>query len=118
MLPMMSQSYYDASVYRDFLFYKNRGTSQYINATQGFVDTQSYFGLNSTLLFAQANLESAYGTSRIAKACNNFFGRAAYDSNPGNACDTLTNGVYFADPYQGILAQGDFQTRLFADIYD
>jgi len=118
MLPMMSESYYDASIYRNFLLHKGYSTSQYINSAQGFVDTQAYFGLNSTLLFAQANLESAYGTSRLAKACNNFFGRAAFDSNPGNACDTSATGVYFSDPYQGILAQGEFQTRLFADIYD
>ena len=52
---------------------------------QVFIEAQSRSGLDARYILAHAALESAWGTSRIARTYHNYFGINAYDSNPDNA---------------------------------
>lgn len=52
---------------------------------QAFIEAQSRSGLDARYILAHAALESAWGTSRIARTYHNYFGINAYDSNPDNA---------------------------------
>lgn len=52
---------------------------------QVFIEAQSQSGLDARYILAHAALESAWGTSRIARTYHNYFGINAYDSNPDNA---------------------------------
>ena len=48
-------------------------------------------GVNALYLVAHSALESAWGRSNIAKAKNNFFGIAAYDSSPYTSATKFDN---------------------------
>lgn len=48
----------------------------------GFIEAQRVWGLNSLYLLAHAAMESAWGTSAIARDKNNILGFMAYDSSP------------------------------------
>lgn len=61
------------------------GTSAIFNKGQSFIDAQNKYGMNAALVFAQACLESAYGSSEYAKNRNNLFGWNAVDSDPNQA---------------------------------
>ena len=52
---------------------------------QVFIEAQKQSGLDARYILAHAALESAWGTSRIARTYHNYFGINAYDSNPDNA---------------------------------
>lgn len=52
---------------------------------QVFIEAQNQSGLDARYILAHAALESAWGTSRIARTYHNYFGINAYDSNPDNA---------------------------------
>lgn len=52
---------------------------------QVFIEAQSQSGLDARYILAHAALESAWGSSRIARTYHNYFGINAYDSNPDNA---------------------------------
>ena len=52
---------------------------------QAFIEAQKQSGLDARYILAHAALESAWGTSRIAREYHNYFGINAYDSNPDNA---------------------------------
>ena len=52
---------------------------------QVFIEAQKQSGLDARYILAHAALESAWGTSRIAREYHNYFGINAYDSNPDNA---------------------------------
>lgn len=52
---------------------------------QAFIEAQSRSRLDARYILAHAALESAWGTSRIARTYHNYFGINAYDSNPDNA---------------------------------
>lgn len=85
-MPLRTKSSIPASVYNGFL--KNRGfgtDSVLYNTGESFVQAQNDYGVNALMVFAQACLESNYGTSYYAKSRNNLFGLGAYDSNPDNA---------------------------------
>ena len=49
---------------------------------RGFLDTQQAWGVNAHYLAAHAALESAWGTSAIARDKNNILGFMAYDDSP------------------------------------
>jgi len=49
---------------------------------RGFLDTQRTWGLSAHYLVAHAALESAWGTSAIARDKNNILGFMAYDDSP------------------------------------
>lgn len=52
---------------------------------QVFMEAQKQSGLDARYILAHAALESAWGTSNIARKYNNYFGIGAFDSNPENA---------------------------------
>ncbi len=113
-LPFRSESNYTATNYKNFLAAKGKTTSEYYNETNAFTKVQSYESINSLMMFAMANHESAYGTSTYARACHNFFGRGAIDSDPDQACQ------YYSYPTatDGILAQSIFLGSGYFDILD
>lgn len=47
-----------------------------------FIEAQKQSGLDARYILAHAALESAWGTSNIAKKYNNYFGIMAYDTDP------------------------------------
>lgn len=63
----------------------HRNYSVMVNSENAFVEYGHYYGMNPLLIFAQASLESAYGSSSFAKDRYNLFGWNAVDSNPNNA---------------------------------
>ncbi len=112
-LPFRSTSSYTAADYKKYLSYVGKTGSQYYNSTEAFVTGQSVYGINSLFYFSFANHESAYGMSTYAKTCNNFFGRAAIDSDPDKACQGAMGWPTARD---GILAQGVFVNQNYADV--
>ena len=85
-MPLRTKSSIPSSVYNGFLQSKGYGTNSVLyNTGESFVKAQNDYGVNALMVFAQACLESAYGTSYYAKSRNNLFGLGAYDSNPDNA---------------------------------
>ncbi|NLZ28409.1 MAG: SH3 domain-containing protein [Firmicutes bacterium] len=54
-----------------------------------FIRAQETWGVNALYLMAHAALESAWGTSRIARDKNNIYGYKAYDSDPYNYAGTF-----------------------------
>ena len=111
-LPFRSSSDYSAQQYKNYLTNAGKTNSQYYNATQAFVDSQTMKQTNSLFMFAFANHEGAFGTSSFSKTCNNFYGRGAYDSNPGNACVEYS----FPTPRDGILAQSIFLQNQYGNV--
>ncbi len=112
-LPFRSTSDYTAEEMQQYLASIGASNSKYYNSTQAFVDAQAEYGINALYLFAHANHESAYGTSSYAQLCNNFFGRAAVDSDPDKACQ---GSMGWPTAEDGILAEGVFLTQNYADV--
>ncbi|WOO90073.1 glucosaminidase domain-containing protein [Mollicutes bacterium LVI A0078] len=113
-LPFRSVSNYTAADYKSYLKAKGKTDSVYYNETNAFTDAQSKESVNSLLIFSMANHESAYGLSTYAKACNNFFGRGAIDSDPDKACQQYG----YPTPTDGILAQALFLQNGYFDVLD
>lgn len=113
-LPMRSSSMYTSQDYKKYLADKGKTSSEYYNHTNAFIDAQNDYKVNSLLLFSMAANESAWGTSTYASKCYNFFGRAANDSNPDNAC----KGVNFSNAYSGIYSQSIFLGNEYMDNAD
>lgn len=90
-LPFRSYASISGEAYNNML--KNKGYSHsvmqgFVNGkylSQQFVDVGNQYRMNSLLIFAQAGLESAFGTSQLAKDRYNLFGWNAFDSNPNAA---------------------------------
>ncbi len=59
-----------------------RPDSPFNNLGGSFIQAQQTWGMNALYLMAHAALESAWGTSKIAKDKNNLFGFMAYDDDP------------------------------------
>ncbi len=113
-LPFRSESSYTASNYKSYLNAKGKTSSEYYNETSAFTKVQSYESINSLLMFSMANHESAYGTSTYARACYNFFGRGAVDSDPDQACQYYN----YNTATDGILAQSLFLGNGYFDVLD
>ena len=94
-LPVNTMSLHSGDVLANLLRSYNYNNSVYIDQSQAFVENQNKYGMNSLLVFAQASLESAYGTSDFARNRNNLFGWGAADSNPGGASyfDSVSDSV-------------------------
>ena len=85
-MPLRTKSSIPASVYNGFLKSKGFGTDSVLyNTGESFIQAQNDYGVNALMVFAQACLESRYGTSTYARTRNNLFGLGAFDSNPDNA---------------------------------
>ncbi len=59
------------------------------NTGKQFQDAQDKYGVNAYFLAAMASLESANGTSMIAKDKKNLFGFGAYDDSPYRSAKTF-----------------------------
>lgn len=60
--------------------------SPFIGRGQDFIDAANLTGIDPRMILAQSGIESAWGTSRIARTKGNLFGIGADDKNPyGNA---------------------------------
>lgn len=84
-LPVNSTTLHTGDTLRNYLSSMNKTNAVYYNESQAFISNGNKYGMNGLLIFAQANLESAYGTSGYAVKRNNIFGWGAVDSNPDNA---------------------------------
>ena len=73
--------------------YTLMGVSNSMLAGKGatFKAAEQKYGVNALYLVAHSALESAWGKSNIAKAKNNFFGIAAYDSSPYTSATKFDN---------------------------
>jgi putative mannosyl-glycoprotein endo-beta-N-acetylglucosaminidase len=73
--------------------YTLMGASNSMLAGKGatFKAAERKYGVNALYLVAHSALESAWGKSNIAKAKNNFFGIAAYDSSPYTSATKFDN---------------------------
>lgn len=113
-LPFRSTSEYSASDYNRYLKAKGKTSSEYYNETNAFTKAQDLENINSMMIFSMANHESAYGTSTYARACYNFFGRGAVDSDPDKACQQYG----YNTATDGILAQALFLENGYFDVTD
>lgn len=106
-LSFRSQSTVTAAQLNNFLTNQSLhgiNTSNSVMRNQGsaFINAQNRYGINAMLMYAKAMLESAGGTSSIARNNNNLFGLGAVDSAPG------ANAWHFASPAASVndLANG------------
>lgn len=113
-LPFRSESKYSASDFKNYLKAKGKTNSEYYSETSAFTQAQSKENINALMIFAMANHESAYGTSTYARACYNFFGRGAIDSDPDKACESYS----YNTATDGILAQTLFLQNGYFDVLD
>ena len=64
---------------------------------KSFYEAEKEYGINGIFLASIGIHESAWGTSKIAKAKNNLFGYGAYDRDPGgmaNTFETYKDGIF------------------------
>ena len=61
------------------------------NKGAAFVNNQNSYGVNALLMTGVGALESAWGTSSIAKQKNNLFGLNAVDTSPGQSANTFSS---------------------------
>ena len=59
-----------------------------------FIENESKYGVNASLMYGVAANESAWGTSSIATNKNNLFGHAAYDSDPDGSSSSYSSPEY------------------------
>lgn len=83
--PLRTKTSLTAQNLNSFLASFGYSNSVLTNKGQAFIDAQNQYGMNAALVFAQACLESAYGTSEYARLRNNLFGWNAVDSDPNQA---------------------------------
>lgn len=84
--PLRTKSTIPADAYNKFLSSKGYGENSVLwNQGQTFINAQNQYGMNALMIFAQAVVESGYGTSDYAVHRNNLFGWNAVDSDPDRA---------------------------------
>lgn len=84
-LPLRSMTNHKPDSFERLLEYYGKTNSVMMGQTHHFIEQGLKYGMNPVLIFQQANLESAYGTSKYARERNNLFGWGAVDSDPGQA---------------------------------
>ena len=90
-LPLRSKSNLTGPQLDNYLKALGRTTSIYYGKSQAFVEGQQKYGMNALLVYAMAGIESAFGTSTIARTKNNLFGWGAIDSAPGENASIYPN---------------------------
>ena len=91
-LPLRGQSKYSANELNSLINNRAKNSSSKMyNMGSVFVNNQSTYGVNAMLMSCVGGLESAWGTSNIAKNKNNLFGLNAVDSSPGISADTYSS---------------------------
>ena len=114
-LPLRTKTNISADTLNSFLASKGYGSSSKLwDSGSIFVADQEQYGINAAMVFAQACLESAYGTSPIAESKNNLFGVNAIDSNP-DAASTYSTVKKSIDNQMGLLLRqyADVENHLF-----
>lgn len=76
----------------EWIAQKNSG-SPFNGNGQVFVDAANATGLDPRYIVAHAALESGWGTSRICKEKNNYFGIGAFDSSPYSSAYSFNSGL-------------------------
>lgn len=111
-LPLRTKSNISVDTYNRYLSSKNiSSNSKLWNTGQVFVDNQNTYGVNATIIFVMAALESGHGTSGFAMKNNNLFGWNAFDSNPSSA-------AFFNSINDGIREHMSINIRGYLDIKD
>ena len=72
---------------------KAPSNSTFIGNGGVFIQAAKESGLNPRYILAHAALESAWGTSKIAKDKNNYFGIGAFDSSPYSSAYSFDSGL-------------------------
>lgn len=91
-LPLRGQSKYSANELNSLINNRAKNSSSKMyNMGSVFVNNQNTYGVNAMLMSCVGGLESAWGTSNIAKNKNNLFGLNAVDSSPGISADTYSS---------------------------
>ena len=109
-LPLRTKSKISADVYNSFLSANGYGLeSKLWDSGSAFLADQEQYGMNAAMVFSQACLESAYGTSNFAINRNNLFGVDAFDSDPDNAS-------YYESAKKSIDNQMGLLLRQYADV--
>lgn len=90
-LPLRSKSNITGEEFDNYLKAQGYTSSVYADLGNVFIRNGNEYGVNPLIVYSMANLESAFGTSRLAKDRFNLFGWNAVDSNPDNA--TAYDGV-------------------------
>ncbi|GEM_PF-1974901 len=103
--PFRTKSKISAEQYNTFLSAQGYSSNSVLwNTGSTFLADQEQYGINAAMVFAEACVEAAYGTSYYAKQYNNLFGVGAYDNGPQVRDFTQTGGVAESINYQmGIL---------------
>ena len=83
-LPLRGKSSYSANELA-------QSSSKMYNKGAAFVNNQNSYGVNALLMTGVGALESAWGTSSIAKQKNNLFGLNAVDTSPGQSANTFSS---------------------------
>ena len=85
-LPLRSKSTISAEKLNQFIAHEVANKQSVMtNSGQIFIDNQNKYGVNALMVFAQACIESAFGTSSYAINRYNLFGVNAIDSDPNQA---------------------------------
>lgn len=106
-LPLRTKSSISADTFNNYLNYLGKNGKLNDNCKL-FKDAENTYGMNALMIFAQACIESSYGTSSYAANRNNLFGVAAYDSDPDNA-------YYFKSVADSINQQAGLLLRSYSD---
>lgn len=103
--PFRTKSKISADQYNTFLSAQGYNSNSVLwNTGSTFLADQEQYGINAAMVFAEACVEAAYGTSYYATQYNNLFGVGAFDNSPQVADFTQSGGVAASINYQmGIL---------------
>lgn len=107
-LPLRGQSKYSANELNSLINNRAKNSSSKMyNMGSVFVNNQNTYGVNAMLMSCVGGLESAWGTSNIAKNKNNLFGLNAVDSSPGISADTYSSEMIVLKHLQKRICQND-----------
>ena len=90
-LPLRGKSSYSANELSTIINKHAQSSSKMYNKGAAFVNNQNTYGVNALLMTGVGALESAWGTSSIAKQKNNLFGLNAVDTSPGQSANTFSS---------------------------
>ena len=90
-LPLRGKSSYSANELSTIINKHAQSSSKMYNKGAAFVNNQNSYGVNALLMTGVGALESAWGTSSIAKQKNNLFGLNAVDTSPGQSANTFSS---------------------------
>jgi beta-N-acetylglucosaminidase len=112
-LPLRTMTNHKPEAFDKLLEYYGKNSSVMKGQTHHFIEQGLKYGMNPVMIFQQANLESAYGTSSYAINRNNLFGWGAVDSNPDNAqiYDNIGEGIaiHMRSQIAGYMNVGDWR---------